>query len=516
MQDAVNGVENVGFHIQERPLFQQQSVIASSIFVLLVSCIAIATYRVFFLGLQIGFAPYASYLATKELYLLNTAPFFWFLCVAVIVCLGLWFFTVRKLVVSDIHKQSRLFSASFMVSVGICIVAALIHTGYNVYLFFSLYRPTDPELIRFSMMRYGPRIFLIWLVFGIVLGYLFQFWFQWDAKKRMVVGSMFVGMILIGLGIGTVSIGTPQTISLQQKGMSNVFTATVILSAVSRQYLKTGIIPENLSVVAELQGEPKTKQMISQVHYGKVSDTVVEICSDRYLAEYKQDPDWEIIKRNGKECLQVDIVKENEGAIQNVPSPWPTITPLVLDSSSVVYIKEEEAVWGNTDATIGAIVYVDLSDGYSKNYYEELEKIVHLDTSKVAIVFRHFPLIFYPYSNHLAQTAQCILKEKGKEAFLGYIAGVFKGTPVESDAELDAHIDNFAITIGFSKANIQTCLETQQTKTEVESHIQEAKKLRITGTPYTVYYNKITKKSVLLAGARSFEEIVSQIQSLEK
>ncbi|NOZ81244.1 MAG: thioredoxin domain-containing protein [DPANN group archaeon] len=99
-----------------------------------------------------------------------------------------------------------------------------------------------------------------------------------------------------------------------------------------------------------------------------------------------------------------------EAAPTTAPTPTPTPTPTVQVS------VDDDAMKGSPDAKVTIVEFSDYQCPYCERFYSQtlgqIEKN-YIDTGKVKLVYRDFPLSFHPHAEKAAEAAECA-GEQGK------------------------------------------------------------------------------------------------------
>jgi protein-disulfide isomerase len=121
---------------------------------------------------------------------------------------------------------------------------------------------------------------------------------------------------------------------------------------------------------------------------------------------------------------------------------------------------------------------------FTKNTLPEL-KTKYIDTGKVRLVFRHFPLSFHVNAQISAEAAECANRQGKFEAYhdILYTDGSGDGTGLDV-----VSLKKYAGKIGLNVTMFNQCLDNHETKVVVAADQTEGSKVGVNGTP-TFYIN---------------------------
>ena len=156
--------------------------------------------------------------------------------------------------------------------------------------------------------------------------------------------------------------------------------------------------------------------------------------------------------------------------------------------------SDDDAFMGEKDAKLTIVEFSDYQCPYCKSFFDdtlpEIKK-KYIDTGKVKLVYRDFPLDFHPNAQKAAEAAECA-GEQNK--YFQMHDKLF-----ENQVALDTDdLKKYAKDIGLNTAQFNTCLDTGKMASEVESDYQEGVNYGVSGTPAFFINGK------LIEGAQPF------------
>ncbi len=179
--------------------------------------------------------------------------------------------------------------------------------------------------------------------------------------------------------------------------------------------------------------------------------------------------------------------------------------------------RSSAPVMGKSNAKVTIVEFSDFQcpfcQNFFKNTYPEI-KAKYIDTGKVKIVFRHFPLSFHTNAQISGVAGECA-NVQGK--FWEYHDLLFQngqadGTNLDK-VSLQKFADQLGLnngSFGFGKNKFNQCLDNNSTLDIVKADAAEGAKIGVTGTP-TFYINGIQ-----LVGAQPFSAFETAIEAALK
>jgi len=162
------------------------------------------------------------------------------------------------------------------------------------------------------------------------------------------------------------------------------------------------------------------------------------------------------------------------------------------------------------NAELVMVEYSDLQCPYCSQFHPVIKKLSSEYGSKVAWVYRQFPLSqIHPQALPAALASECVASAKGNEAFWRFIDGTF----VNQQQIGIALFKKLAAQEGISGPTLDACLAKQDTA-KIEAQYNEAVAAGGQGTPFTVIVDKKGKTVGTFPGAYQYEQAKAQIDAL--
>ncbi len=187
--------------------------------------------------------------------------------------------------------------------------------------------------------------------------------------------------------------------------------------------------------------------------------------------------------------------------IQGIKFSSPAISAITGDSS----IK----VLGDKNAPIEMIEYSDFQCPFCEKFYTDtLPSILknYVDTGKVKIVYKHFPLSIHPDAPSAALASECAL-EQGKFWEMHNLLFDEQNSWSGNSQVIDMY-KQMAVRLGLDSEKFNQCLDTQKYMNFVNTDYQEGIAKGVRATP-TFFIN-----GQMLVGALDYSEFQNTIENL--
>ncbi len=189
-----------------------------------------------------------------------------------------------------------------------------------------------------------------------------------------------------------------------------------------------------------------------------------------------------------------------------VNNPTPTVGP--TEPSIVSASVDDDPVLGSKSAKVTIIEFSDYQCPFCARFWSQTLpqiKSEYIDTGKVKLVFRDFPLeSIHPMAIPGAIAVECV-GEKGDEAYYKMHDKIFENQQQLSNDNLK----KWAKDLGY---NIDDCFDKQKYMSEVRKDLNDAQAAGGRGTPYFVIVGK-DGSGTPLSGAQPFEAFKQIIDS---
>lgn len=163
-------------------------------------------------------------------------------------------------------------------------------------------------------------------------------------------------------------------------------------------------------------------------------------------------------------------------------------------------------VLGDSNAPITIFEWSDFECPFCKRFADDAYvqiKSQYVDTGKVKIVFKHFPLSFHANAQKAAEASACA-QDQGK--FWEYHDKLF----VNQNALTVASLKTYAADLGLDTATFNSCLDSGAKAQMVQQDMVQGQTFGVTGTPGFFIQGKT---GTVISGAQPFESFRQVIDS---
>lgn len=162
----------------------------------------------------------------------------------------------------------------------------------------------------------------------------------------------------------------------------------------------------------------------------------------------------------------------------SAPSPTPGAVP-TPSATAKVDLNKVEHIKGDPNAKITIVEWSDFECPFCGRFYEQtLAQIQteYIDTGKVKFGYEHFPLSFHPQAQKAGEASECAgLQGKFWEMHdLLFESGVQGGVTA---------FKSYAGQIGLNQADFDSCLDSGETASKVQTDFKEGQAAGVRGTP---------------------------------
>ena len=161
------------------------------------------------------------------------------------------------------------------------------------------------------------------------------------------------------------------------------------------------------------------------------------------------------------------------------PTPQAAPAPSRIENPNI----DDDPIKGKKDAKVTIIEWSDFQCPFCKRFYEQTLPSIqkeYIDTGKVRLVFRDFPLGFHQNAQKAAEAGECA-DEQGK--FWEMHNTMFeKGSGDGTGLNVD-DLKKYAKDLGLDTKKFDSCLDSGKYASEITKDTQEGQTYGITGTP---------------------------------
>src|SRR3989344_2664882 len=157
------------------------------------------------------------------------------------------------------------------------------------------------------------------------------------------------------------------------------------------------------------------------------------------------------------------------------------------DTSPKQVSVDDDPILGDKNAQVTLIEFSDYECPFCKRHFDQTFtdlKKDYIDTGKVKLVYRDFPLSFHdPMATTEAIAANCAREQGGDAAYFKFHDEMFKRTTSNGNGLSKEKIYTIATDLGLNTGNLKSCVEAEKYKDEVTKDIADGSAAGVSGTP---------------------------------
>lgn len=207
------------------------------------------------------------------------------------------------------------------------------------------------------------------------------------------------------------------------------------------------------------------------------------------------------------------------GTSQGANNAQPAAAP--QQATKGVASVDDDPVLGDKNAPVTIIEFSDYECPFCKRHFDQtLPELVkkYIDTGKVKLVFRDFPLSFHdPMASKEAIAANCAREQGGDKKYYEFHDEIFKRTTSNGNGLDDAKIQTIAGDLKLNINTFKSCISNTANADEVKKDVADGTAAGASGTP-TFLIGKSTDdgniNGDLLVGAQPFAAFQAVIDPL--
>lgn len=228
---------------------------------------------------------------------------------------------------------------------------------------------------------------------------------------------------------------------------------------------------------------------------GTINNTLTGVSTTQLIATTAGNSD------NGTENLGADVVPVPSRPTLTQPSPSGGIT--------IASLMDDDPTKGSDSAPVVIIEFSDFECPFCGRFYSQtlsqIEK-EYVDTGKVQMVYRDFPLSFHPQAKPSAMAAECA-DDQGK--FWEMHDKLFENQSTLSES----NIKLWAEELGLNTTTFNSCFDSAKYSNEVDSDMSDGSAAGISGTPGFLI-GKRDGTGTIISGAQPYSVFKAAIDSL--
>lgn len=180
----------------------------------------------------------------------------------------------------------------------------------------------------------------------------------------------------------------------------------------------------------------------------------------------------------------------------------------------------DEPVLGQKSAPVTLVEFVDYECPFCKRFIDQTFSDIkknYIDTGKVKVIMRNFPLSFHQNAHKESQAALCARDQGGDSIYYKFHDEIFKRTTSNGTGLALDQLPKIANDLGIDGSKLQGCLDSDKYKAKVDQDISEGTKAGVSGTP-AFFVGKSTSGNEIdgqiVVGAQpysAFQTIIDQL-----
>lgn len=144
---------------------------------------------------------------------------------------------------------------------------------------------------------------------------------------------------------------------------------------------------------------------------------------------------------------------------------------------------DDDAIKGDKNAPVTIVEFSDYECPFCARFYKNtLPQIQseYIDTGKVRLIFRDFPLSFHRNARPASMAAECVREQGGDDAYYAYHDAIFENQTAGLGAE---NLKKWAVEVGAEEGAFTECLESEKYGAEVDKDFADGQAAGVSGTP---------------------------------
>ena len=168
---------------------------------------------------------------------------------------------------------------------------------------------------------------------------------------------------------------------------------------------------------------------------------------------------------------------------------------------------DDDAVMGDNDAPVTIVEFSDYQCPFCEAFYSgaltDIKK-KYIETGKVKLIYRDYPLSFHPDAYPAALIAECVRDQTDDETYFKMHDEIF--AKIAGGFSYDS-FSKFAAGLGVDEKELKTCFESNKFKDEIDKDQKDGMKAGVSGTPGFLV------NGWMISGAQpfsAFEEVIER------
>lgn len=184
--------------------------------------------------------------------------------------------------------------------------------------------------------------------------------------------------------------------------------------------------------------------------------------------------------------IKIGPKASNGQAAAPAASPSPAQQAPQQPTSAKVSV-DDDPVLGSKEAKVTLIEFSDYECPFCKRHFTDVYpslKKDYIDTGKVKMVFRDYPLPFHdPMATFEANAASCAREQGGDSVYFKFHDSLFTKTKSNGNGLTKDEVYQIASDIGLNQADLKTCADSLKYAEEVKKDVVDGSSAGVSGTP---------------------------------
>lgn len=225
---------------------------------------------------------------------------------------------------------------------------------------------------------------------------------------------------------------------------------------------------------------------------------------------------FQIASSNGSEISQDEIEAGIEQYVEKQQQEYAQAQQKAQEQASKVSydgdLKDDDAILGDPDAPVTIVEFSDYQCPYCRSFYNgALQQIKekYIDTGKVNLVYRDYPLDFHSGAIPAATAAECAREQEGDEMYYLMHDKIFDGQNKLGQGTVEIPNESlftYAEELNLNTEEFRNCFESGKYDDEISADYITGQQLGISGTPGFILNGK------RIEGAQPFEVFEQAIE----
>lgn len=224
----------------------------------------------------------------------------------------------------------------------------------------------------------------------------------------------------------------------------------------------------------------------------------------------------------GSLYTKVQMLEKGVGGAQgSINNQKPAAAAQPQQPTKGVASIDDDPVLGDKNAPVTIVEFSDYECPFCKRHFDDtLPQLIknYVDTGKVKIVFRDFPLSFHdPLATKEAVAANCAGEQGGDSKYFEYHDQIFTRTKSNGNGLAEADLTTIATDLGLNLSSFNTCIADSAQADEVKKDIADGSAAGASGTPSFIIGKSTSNGEIdgdLVVGAQPYAAFQAVIDPL--